>query len=74
MEQSPLCYAALEYIHSLIGAREEKRGKKREKEGEELKTIPFLFMENWDPPLAIHSCIGMDREQDVPEGTLFRPC
>ena len=36
MEQSPLCYAALEYIHSLLGAREKKRGKKCEKEGEEL--------------------------------------
>ena len=33
MEQSPLCYAALEYIHSLSGAREEKRGKRCEKEG-----------------------------------------
>ncbi|SRR6266446_3081226 len=43
MEQSPLCYAALEYIHSLIEAREEKRGKKCEKEG----------LENWDPPLTI---------------------
>jgi len=35
MEQSPLCYAALEYIHSLSGAREKKRGKRREKEGGE---------------------------------------
>src|SRR5258708_30860147 len=35
MEQSPLCYAALEYIHSLSGAREKKRVKSREKEGGE---------------------------------------
>ena len=33
MEQSPLCYAAPEYIHSLSGAREEKRGKRCEKGG-----------------------------------------
>ena len=32
MERSPLCYAVLEYTHSLIGEREEKREKKREKE------------------------------------------
>src|SRR2546425_2603594 len=44
MQQSPLCYAALEYIHSLIGAREEKRGKQCEKEGEGLKTIPLSEM------------------------------
>ena len=35
MEQSPLCYAALVYIHSLSGAREKKRGKRCEKEGGE---------------------------------------
>lgn len=34
MEQSPLCYAVLKYTHSLIGAREEKREKMREKEGQ----------------------------------------
>ncbi len=32
VEQSSLCFAGLEYIHSLIEAREEKRGKKCEKE------------------------------------------
>ena|SRR5436853_7863818 len=32
MERSPLCYAVLEYAHSLIGEREEKREKMREKE------------------------------------------
>jgi len=30
MEQSPLCYAELKYIHSLIGEREKKRWKKSE--------------------------------------------
>jgi len=43
MEQSPLCYAALEYIHSLLGAREEKRRKKCEKKGEELKMFLSSF-------------------------------
>ena len=32
MEQSPLCYAALEYIHSLSGACEKKRGRRCENE------------------------------------------
>ncbi len=31
MERNSLCYAVLEYTHSLIGARDEKREKMREK-------------------------------------------
>jgi len=62
IEQSPLCYAALEYIHSLSGAREKKRGKRREKEGGELRS-----------PARDPAPCGVDRKQDVPERMLFRP-
>jgi len=43
MERSPLCYAVLEYAHSLIGAREEKRGKMREKEEASLAQWNAIF-------------------------------
>src|SRR5258708_5871083 len=62
MEQSPLCYAALEYIHSLNGAREKKRRKRREKEGGEPR-----------PPARDLLRMELDREQGVPERMLFRP-
>src|ERR1700724_3706677 len=39
MEESPLCFAALGYIYSLSGAREEKRGKKCEKEVSEYQGL-----------------------------------
>ena len=42
MEQSPLCYAALKYMHSLIGVREKKRWKKCEKIGRGTQIHPFV--------------------------------
>ncbi len=62
MEQSPLCYAALKYIHSLIGEREEKRWKKSEGNyfsdfSHHFPVCTLLFpseqLENLDSPLAI---------------------
>jgi hypothetical protein len=43
MERSSLCYAVLEYTHSLIGAREEKREKMREKEEASLAQWNAIF-------------------------------
>src|SRR5216684_4502898 len=43
MERSSLCYAILEYTHSLIGAREEKREKLREKEEVSLAQWNAIF-------------------------------
>src|SRR5216684_4137826 len=50
MEQSSLCYAALEYIHSLLAARRKKRGKRREK-GEQGMSGRELFWMLTFPPL-----------------------
>ncbi len=54
MEQSPLCSAALEYIHSLSGAHEIKRGKRREKEGGEPRS-----------PARDPAPYGVDRERGI---------
>jgi hypothetical protein len=42
MERIPLCYAVLEYAQSILGVREEKREKMREKRRQaRLNGMPF---------------------------------